>query len=93
MTAETSPLREHGIYTYRGDEYTAIHLSTDGQPWRSTALIHPPGWEVPRRILYLRHADGVLLDANDFKATIGAIADLVDTGRSDSLDDIIVGGD
>jgi hypothetical protein len=86
MTPEGSPLRLHGIYRYDGVEYTAVHLSTDGRPWGSTALLHPPGGGAPRRILYLRHADGALLDAIDFRPTDGTLLDLIDTGRTDALD-------
>jgi hypothetical protein len=86
MTMDGSPLRRRGIYAYNGAEYTAVHLSTDGRPSGSTALLHPPGGAVPRRILYLRHADGALLDAIDFRPTAGTLLDLIDTGRTDGLD-------
>jgi hypothetical protein len=86
MTMDGSPLRRHGIYVYDGVEYAAVHLSTDGRPWGSTALLHPPGGGAPRRILYLRHADGALLSADDFRPIDGTMADLIDTGRTDALD-------
>lgn len=77
-----SPLRDGGVYLFKGQAYTATHLSTDGQPWRSTGLIRwELGEEAPRDIIYLRHDDGVLLSVTDF-APIGGLGDLTDTGRS-----------
>jgi hypothetical protein len=61
-------------------------LSTDDRPWDSTALVHiAPGSLLPRRLLYLRHADRALLDAILFNK-IGTIDDLVDTGEDADVD-------
>jgi hypothetical protein len=83
MTTEatTSPLRHNGIYLFRGREYTAVHLSTPEQPWRSTGLmVWSADADGPRDIMYLRHDDGVLIGYRDF-APLGTLADLTDTGR------------
>lgn len=78
-----SPLRQNGIYRYAGLNFTAINLSTDNRPWDVTGLVHiEPGSRVPRELLYLRHADRVLLDGATF-APIGTLADLTDTGETD----------
>lgn len=80
-TDATSPLRHNGIYLFRGREYTAVHLSTPEQPWRSTGLMV---WSAdssgPRDIVYLRHEDGVLIGYRAFEQ-VGTLADLTDTGR------------
>jgi hypothetical protein len=82
--ATISPLRHNGIYRFRGQEYTAVHLSTPDDPWRSTGLMV---WSTeaggPKDIIYLRHEDGVLIGYRDF-APLGTLADLVDTGRDDA---------
>jgi hypothetical protein len=74
-----SPLRDNGIYRFRDREWVALHLATEGLPWRSTALLPHPFEAPPNAILYLRHADGALLDVTDFQP-IGTLADLDDTG-------------
>lgn len=86
MTADRfipSLLRANGVYRFRDREYTAIDLSTNGTPWRSTGLVHwLPEDDGPRDILYLRHQDLVLLSVTDFEP-VGTLADLEDTGRND----------
>jgi methylthioribose-1-phosphate isomerase len=82
----SSPLRKNGIYAYQGLRLTAVMLSSDGRPWESTALVHiAPGSLMPKRLLYLRHADNALLDGILF-AKIGTIDDLVDTGEDADVD-------
>lgn len=79
----SSPLRAGGVYLFRGDRYVALHLGTDGEPWHSTALFRQAlGYLAPSGLVYLRHADGVLLSAVDF-TPIGVLAELVDTGETD----------
>lgn len=79
--ATISPLRDNGIYLFRGQEYTVVHLSTPDQPWRSTGLmVWSADGSGPRDIVYLRHEDGALIGYLDFKP-VGTLADLTDTGR------------
>jgi hypothetical protein len=78
-----SPLREGGIYRFRGQEYAAVYLSRPGAPWRATALVCWPPEHGPYDIIYLRHGDRVLLGVKDF-APIGTIADLEDTGQTET---------
>lgn len=79
VSDSASPLRQHGIYRFRGRTYVATHLSTDDRPWRATALVSHPFDLTTLDLVYLRHADGALLSVVDF-APIGTLADLVDTG-------------
>lgn len=78
-----SPLRQHGVYTFHGRPYLALHLAShEGEAWGSTALITHPFDVGPVGMLYLRHEDLILLDYRDF-GPVGTMADLVDTGQTD----------
>lgn len=94
MAAETgrsgpsspSPLRHHGVYSFQGRHYIALHLATHGDAWGSTALVCHPMHEPPFSMLYLRHADHLILDYRDWSA-VGQLADLVDLRQDDPLED------
>lgn len=79
-----SPLRDHGVYLFRGNPYVAVPLSTPEMRWRSTGLIYWPDQKHgPFDIIYLRHVDHILLSVKDFRP-IGTIDDLEDTGRTET---------
>lgn len=92
-----SPLRQHGIYRFRGHEWVAVHLASEGSewrstalmalplPWRSTALMALPLWRGSFAMLYLRHDDGLVLDYRDFRP-VGTVAELEDTGETEVVD-------
>lgn len=78
-----SPLRHNGLYRFRDRAYMALHLATHDEAWESTALVTYPLIGAPFGMLYLRHADNVLLDYRDFER-VGTLADLEDTGRDEA---------
>jgi hypothetical protein len=83
-------LRENGIYRFKGREYIAVSLESDGESWGVTGLVYwPVGSQVPRDIIYLRHATGEVIGVKDFQS-VGTLADLEDTGRDDARQGVLV---
>lgn len=71
-----APVCHQGLYRFRDRVYMALRLVTHGDAWASTALVSHPFLASPFAMLYLRHADGVLLDYRDWQP-VGVVADLV----------------
>jgi len=75
-------LRANGIYRFKEREYQAVLLFNGDDQWGVTCLMDwPKARAMPRNMLYLRHADGVVLRVEDFRPA-GSFQDLTDTGRT-----------